>query len=261
MKTKFLAGACLASLMSAPALAQESLPETAAATEAAASDPAEIDEPAMASEVSRQDVGDGSAPAHKVTVYLEAGPSVLLTELEGEIDDLLLEDNISLNAITVRGGLELSEFLSFEADLAVGVSGENINESVSIYEIDGTFKGDVRLNYLAGLYVKGQFPLTDSGRIKAMARIGYVVSEIEANGVITAELSEPPAVEIFDTAFSLPSSYSATGAFAAERSGLVGGGGVELGLSERLYLRGEVTYYALENAPTVSATALLGYRF
>jgi hypothetical protein len=201
------------------------------------------------------------SPDQKWSAYLEAGPTVLLTELEGEIDDLLVEDNTSLHALSVRGGVDVSQYLSIEADLALGTSGENLNESASINGIGGSFAGEVELKYLTGLYLKGHVPLTKSERVEAFARVGYVVSEIQANGTVTAVLDEPPTITIFDVPFTIPGSYTKTGTYSAERSGPVVGGGVELDFSDKFYLRGEATYYGLENAPTVGLTATVGYRF
>ena len=195
------------------------------------------------------------------TTYLEIGPTVFLTELEGEIDDLLLEDNISLNAISLRGGVNVTEYLSIEADLALGTSGENLNETVSLYGVDGSFDGEVKIKYLSGIFAKGKIPLSQSGNIQAFARAGYVVSEIEASGDISVDLDSPPAIIILDTPFTVPGSYSVSGSYTAERSGPVGGGGIEFDVADNLFLRGEATYFGLENAPTVAATATIGFRF
>ena len=223
MKGYLVCGVCLAAFLAAPAGAQES--------------------------------------AFAGHAYVEVGPTVLLTELEGELDDLLLEDNISLNAITLRGGVGISEYLAIEADIALGTSGENLDETVSVYGIDGGFNGDVDVNYIAGVYLRGHIPVTEDGRLKLFARAGYVTSEIQASGTVTAELDEAPTFTFFDTEFTLPGSYSATRTFTAERSGPVGGGGVEYQLTDTLFIRGEGTYYGLEDAPTVAGTLTVGYRF
>ena len=193
--------------------------------------------------------------------YLEVGPTLLLTELEGEIDDLLLEDNVSLNAVSLRGGVGISEYLAIEADIAIGASGETLDETVSVYGIEGEFNGDVDVNYIAGVYVRGHVPVTDDGRLRLLARAGFVTSEIQASGTVTAELDEAPTFTFFDTEFTLPGSYSATGTYTAERSGLVGGGGVEYQLNHAFFIRGEATYFGLEDAPTVAGTLTVGHRF
>ena len=208
-----------------------------------------------------QIVMPASAQSATSSAYLELGPTVLLTELEGEIDDLLLEDNVSINMITARGGVNVTENLSIEADFSVGTSGENLNESVSLYDVDGAFSGEIKVNYLAGIYAKGHVPLTENNKIRAFARVGYVVSELEASGKITAEVENPPTIVIFDTPYTIPGSYELSGTYTAERDGLVGGGGIEIDFTERLYLRAEATYFALENAPTFGAALALGLKF
>lgn len=179
--------------------------------------------------------------------YAGAGVTTLLTDIEGPLETLEVEDNVSFNAFTIRGGFDLDEHFSLEAESSWGISGEGLDESVPVSNTSGSFEGDVNLTYLVGVFGKGAVALTPDDRLKTFARIGYMYGEVQAEGTVSTTILDVPV--------------GASVTLTEQSDGPVFGAGLSYDIAKNVTLRGEGTYIGLENFPTMAYTLTLGVSF
>ena len=189
-----------------------------------------------------------AAPEHEApTFYVAAGITTLLADIEGPLETLTVEDEVSFNAVTIRGGVDLDDYFAIEVESSVGVSDDGLNESIPVANTSGGFTGDVQLNYMVGVFGKGAFPIANDKRFQGLVRLGYMYGEVEAKGNISS------------TVLGVPVEASAS--LKQQSDGPVVGAGLSYALSGRTTLRGEATYIGLENTPTMAYSLTLGLKF
>jgi len=114
----------------------------------------------------------------KKTILLSTGAAILLASAASAQDSkwnlgagytFLDTDVAELNAFNVRGDYALTDYLSAEGELIVGLGNEDI--------VLGNASGDLSLDYGFGLYAKASFPLNET--ISAFGRVGYVYHEYD----------------------------------------------------------------------------------
>ncbi|MEM1147627.1 MAG: porin family protein [Pseudomonadota bacterium] len=106
-------------------------------------------------------------------------------------------DDATINALTLRGGVELHPLLGAEFETSYGLGAEEIDES------DGA---EVELETQFAGFVVGRYPLTR--RLDVLGRVGYSVGELQTS---TAGLSSDAETDGF--AFGLGSEYMITDNF------------------------------------------------
>ncbi|MED5547748.1 MAG: porin family protein [Pseudomonadota bacterium] len=87
-------------------------------------------------------------------------------------------ENFDLGAATIRGGYDFNRYLGVEAQLDIGIDGDDANacpvDAVCIAAIS-----TLDLEYSVGAFAVGRVPLTDS--FSVFGRLGYVTTEFDAN--------------------------------------------------------------------------------
>lgn len=181
----------------------------------------------------------------KTGPYIQGGYSYLELEPDG------INDGVGTSAITARGGWQITPMFGIEADITSGIDdGEfDYNVDEDNFEIDRNNDGDlddiiaessdIGLNYLIGAYGTAQVPITD--RLGVHARAGYAYIDLDATVPLVGDAL---AVNVEDSA-----------------SGPAVGAGLTFDVTESLELRGDYTYYSLEDTDTHAGAVVLGYKF
>ncbi|ACT59934.1 porin family protein [Hirschia baltica] len=177
--------------------------------------------------------------------YVQGGYSYLELEPDG------IADGVGTSAFTARTGWQITPMFGVEADLTSGVDdGEfDYNVDEDDFEIDRNNDGDlddiiaessdIGLNYLIGAYGTAQIPIND--RLGVHARAGYAYIDLDATVPVVGNVA---AVNVEDSA-----------------SGPAVGAGLTFDMTESLELRGDYTYYSLEDTDTHAGSVVLGYKF
>lgn len=185
-----------------------------------------------------------TANAQDTGFYVEGGYQYLDIKPDGA------ESGVDTNGIAGRAGYKFNNFLSLEGELATGVDdGEfdyNVDEDEFNFDdnLDGDLtdviaaSGDVGLNYLTGIYGKAEIPLTE--RLGAYARAGYAYVDLDASLVTPGGTT----INVEDSA-----------------DGPAFGAGMNFDLTDKLYLKGDYTYYSFDTTDTSGVMLGLGYKF
>ena len=186
----------------------------------------------------------GAAYAQDNGFYAEGGYQYLEIEPDGT------DDGVDTNAIGARLGYQFNSIFSLEGELASGIDdGEfDYNVDEDSFDLDdnndGDFNdliaasGDIGLNYLVGIYGKAEIPVTE--RLGAYARAGYAYVDLDAsvmtpggNTINVEDSEEGPAF----------------------------GAGLSYDLTDKVYLKGDYTYYSFEDTDTNGVMVGVGYKF
>jgi outer membrane immunogenic protein len=185
-----------------------------------------------------------SAQAQESGLYLEGGYQYLDIKPDGA------ESGVDTNGIAARAGYKFNNVFSLEGELATGIDdGEfdyNVDEDQFNFDDnnDGDLNdiiaasGDIGLNYLTGIYGKAEIPLTD--RIGAYARAGYAYVDLDASLITPGGQT----INVEDSA-----------------DGPAFGAGMNFDLTDKMYLKGDYTYYSFDNTDTSGVMLGLGYKF
>lgn len=185
-----------------------------------------------------------TANAQDTGFYVEGGYQYLDIKPDGA------ESGVDTNGIAGRAGYKFNNFLSLEGELATGIDdGEfdyNVDEDEFNFDdnLDGDLtdiiaaSGDVGLNYLTGIYGKAELPLTE--RLGAYARAGYAYVDLDASLVTPGGT----VINVEDSA-----------------DGPAFGAGLDFDLTDKLYLKGDYTYYSFDSTDTSGVMLGLGYKF
>jgi len=161
------------------------------------------------------------------------------------------DSGVDSSAITGRVGYQFTPTCSVEGDLSTGIDdGEfDFNVDEDDFEFDDNddgdlddiiaASGDIGLNYLLGVY--GRFSVPVGDRFDVMARGGYAYVDLDA------ELTTPGGTDIASVEDSA--------------DGFSGGVGAAFDLTESIELRGDYTYFDLEDTDTNTFTVAVGYKF
>lgn len=186
----------------------------------------------------------GAAYAQDTGFYAEGGYQYLDIQPDGA------EQGVDTNAIGARLGYKFTPMFSLEGELASGVDdGEfdyNVDEdSFNLDDNnDGDFNdliaasGDIGLNYLVGIYGKAEVPLTE--RLDVYARAGYAYVDLDAS--VTTPFGN--SINVEDSA-----------------DGPAIGAGLSYDLTDKVYLKGDYTYYSFEDTDTNGVMLGVGYKF
>jgi opacity protein-like surface antigen len=184
------------------------------------------------------------AHAQDTGFYLEGGYQYLDIKPDGA------GSGADTNAIAARAGVKLNSYFSIESELSTGIQDGDFDFNTDEDEFnfddnnDGDLgdviaaSGDLGLNYLVGLYGKAELALTE--RLGAYARAGYAYVDLDA-------LLETPGglnINVEDSA-----------------DGPAFGAGLQYGLTDSLYLKGDYTYYSFDNTDTSGAMLGVGWQF
>jgi len=185
-----------------------------------------------------------TAQAQESGVYLEGGYQYLDIKPDGA------DSGVDTNGIGVRAGYKFNNYLSLEGELATGIDDGEFDYNVDEDEFnfddnnDGDLNdviaasGDVGLNYLTGLYGKAEVPLTE--RLGAYARAGYAYVDLDASVMTPGGQS----INVEDSA-----------------DGPAVGVGLDFDLTDKLYLKGDYTYYSFDHTDTSGVLLGVGYKF
>jgi len=177
--------------------------------------------------------------------YAQGGYTYLDIEPDGA------DSGVDSSAITGRVGYQFTPMFSVEGDLSTGIDdGEfDFNVDEDDFEFDDNddgdlddiiaASGDIGLNYLLGVY--GRFSVPVGDRFDVMARGGYAYVDLDA------ELTTPGGTDIASVEDSA--------------DGFSGGVGAAFDLTESIELRGDYTYFDLEDTDTNTFTVAVGYKF
>lgn len=94
------------------------------------------------------------------------------------------DEDVTLNALGVRGGIEIAENIEFEGELLFGVGDD---------DIDGISPGvdaSVELNYSVAVYGKYEFDVADNFDVFGRVGVGYLEAEASAGGASDSEGEE-----------------------------------------------------------------------
>ena len=186
----------------------------------------------------------GAAYAQDNGFYVEGGYQYLNSEPEGA------DDGVDTDAIGARLGYQFTPHFSVEGELASGIDdGEfDYNVDEDTFDLDdnndGDFNdliaasGDIGLNYLVGIYGKAEVPITE--RLDAYARAGYAYVDLDASVATPGGT----AINIEDSA-----------------DGPAFGAGLSFDLTDKVYLKGDYTYYDFEDTETSGVMVGVGYKF
>ncbi|MEX1252203.1 MAG: porin family protein [Hyphomonas sp.] len=185
-----------------------------------------------------------SAQAQDTGLYLEGGYQYLDVKPDGA------ESGVDTNAIAVRAGWKFNPNFSIETELATGIEDGDFDFNTDEDEFnfddnnDGDLgdviaaSGDLGLNYLVGAYGKVNLPLTE--RLGAYARAGYAYIDLNASLVTPGGLD----INVEDSA-----------------DGPAFGAGMQYGLTDTLYLKGDYTYYSFDSTDTSGVMLGVGLKF
>ena len=88
--------------------------------------------------------------------------------VEGGYSHYMFDDpDVDLGAIQARGGIQFNEYFSTEAEVAIGVVDDDVAGA------------DVELNWQAGAFVRGRYPVNE--QLSVHARVGYTHAQAEAS--------------------------------------------------------------------------------
>jgi opacity protein-like surface antigen len=187
----------------------------------------------------------GAAAAQDNGFYVEGGYQYLDIEPDGA------DSGVDTDAIGARLGYKFNPVFSIEGELASGIDdGEfDYNVDEDSFDLDdnndGDFNdliaasGDIGLNYLVGLYGKAEVPLTD--RLDVYGRAGYAYVDLDAS-------------------IQTPGGSTLTTVEDSEE-GPAFGAGVSYDLTDKVYLKGDYTYYSFEDTDTNGVMVGVGYKF
>lgn len=185
-----------------------------------------------------------SAHAQDTGFYLEGGYQYFDIKPDGS------DSGVDTNGIAARAGVKLNPYFSIESELATGIQDGDFDFNTDEDEFnfddnnDGDLgdviaaSGDLGLNYLVGLYGKAELPLTE--RLGAYARAGYAYVDLDAS-------LETPGGHNINVEDSV--------------DGPAFGAGLQYGLTDNLYLKGDYTYYSFDNTDTSGAMLGVGWKF
>ena len=185
------------------------------------------------------------AQESKTGPYIEGGYQYLHIEPDGA------SSGVESDGIGARAGYKFSPHFSVEGEIATGVDDGEFDYNVDEDEFnfddnnDGDFEdviaasGDMQLNYLVGIYGKAEMPVTD--RLNAYARAGYAYVDIDA------ELQTPGGNTI------------ATIADSADGPAI--GAGLSYDVTDKVYVKGDYTYYDFDETDTEGVMVGVGYKF
>lgn len=185
-----------------------------------------------------------AAHAQDTGLYVEGGYQYLDVKPDGA------ESGVDTNGIAARAGWKFNPNFSIETELATGIEDGDFDFNTDEDEFnfddnnDGDLSdviaasGDLGLNYLVGAYGKVNLPLTE--RLGAYARAGYAYIDLDAS------LQTPGGLDINveDSA-----------------DGPAFGAGMEYGLTDNLYLKGDYTYYSFDSTDTSGVMLGVGLKF
>lgn len=185
-----------------------------------------------------------AAYAQDTGLYVEGGYQYLDVKPDGA------ESGVDTNGIAARAGWKFNPNFSIETELATGIEDGDFDFNTDEDEFnfddnnDGDLSdviaasGDLGLNYLVGAYGKVNLPLTE--RLGAYARAGYAYIDLDAS------LQTPGGLDINveDSA-----------------DGPAFGAGMEYGLTDNLYLKGDYTYYSFDSTDTSGVMLGVGLKF
>jgi outer membrane immunogenic protein len=185
-----------------------------------------------------------AAHAQDTGLYLEGGYQYLDVKPDGA------ESGVDTNGIAARAGWKFNPNFSIETELATGIEDGDFDFNTDEDEFnfddnnDGDLgdviaaSGDLGLNYLVGAYGKVNLPLTE--RLDAYARAGYAYIDLDAS------LQTPGGLDINveDSA-----------------DGPAFGAGMQYGLTDNLYLKGDYTYYSFDSTDTSGVMLGVGLKF
>jgi outer membrane immunogenic protein len=185
-----------------------------------------------------------TAYAQDTGLYVEGGYQYLDIKPDGA------ESGVDTNGIAARAGWKFNPNFSIETELATGIEDGDFDFNTDEDEFnfddnnDGDLgdviaaSGDLGLNYLVGAYGKVNLPLTE--RLDAYARAGYAYVDLDASLVTPGG----QVINVEDSA-----------------DGPAFGAGMEYGLTENVYLKGDYTYYSFDNTDTSGVMLGVGLKF
>jgi len=185
-----------------------------------------------------------AAHAQDTGFYTEGGYQYLDIKPDGA------DSGVDTNGIALRSGYRFNNVISLEGELATGIDDGEFDYNVDEDEFnfddnnDGDLNdviaasGDIGLNYLAGLYGKAEVPLTE--RLGAYARAGYAYVDLDA----TIATPGGQMINVEDSA-----------------DGPAFGAGLNFDLNDKVYLKGDYTYYSFDNTDTSGVMLGVGYKF
>ncbi len=185
-----------------------------------------------------------SAHAQDAGLYLEGGYQYLDVKPDGA------ESGVDTNGIAARAGWKFNPNFSIETELATGIEDGDFDFNTDEDQFnfddnnDGDLSdviaasGDLGLNYLVGAYGKVNLPLTE--RLDAYARAGYAYIDLDASLVTPGGLD----INVEDSA-----------------DGPAFGAGMQYGLTDNLYLKGDYTYYSFDSTDTSGVMLGVGLKF
>ncbi|WP_291202489.1 porin family protein [Hyphomonas sp.] len=177
-------------------------------------------------------------------LYLEGGYQYLDVKPDGA------ESGVDTNGIAARAGWTFNPNFSIEAELATGIEDGDFDFNTDEDEFnfddnnDGDLSdviaasGDLGLNYLVGAYGKVALPLTE--RLGAYARAGYAYIDLDAS------LQTPGGLDI---------------SVEDSADGPAFGAGMQYGLTDNLYLKGDYTYYSFDSTDTSGVMLGIGFKY
>ena len=175
-------------------------------------------------------VAVSSPAAFAEDFYVEGGVAVLQTDESYPKSDWVFE------SLYVRGGYQVNDFLSLEAELTKGFGSEAYTEQTrALGPPDNTYSVDVDLEGMAGAFAKVDLPMTE--RFSPFFRVGYVTADIDYDAEIGG------------------------GDYTQNDNGVAIGIGSTFDLYDNLYVRGDYTRIEAGDIEANHASLGLGLRF
>jgi len=179
-----------------------------------------------------------ATPAIADGFYVDGGISLIAVDGDDLIDPVIDPQFESLGA---HFGVDVSKHFSVEGEAIIGLNSEYAIGRASTIDLGGDpaqfrwtdFTTESSLNYVVGAYARGNFPVTT--KLNVFGRLGYAQVELDQNTRVRSTVSNSD---------DEPVAYSVSN-ISVER-GPAFGAGVTYDLTDKIYVRGDLTRYDID---------------
>jgi len=177
-------------------------------------------------------------PAFADGFYIDGGISLIAVDGDDLIDPVIDPQFESLGA---HFGVDVSKHFSVEGEAIIGLNSEYAIGWGSTIDLGGDpaqyrwtdFRTDTSLNYIVGAYARADFPITS--KLNVFGRLGYAQVELDQNTRVRSAVSNNEEELVV---------YSVSN-ISVER-GPAFGAGATYDLTDKIYVRGDLTRYDID---------------
>jgi len=193
-------------------------------------------------------------PALADGFYVDGGVSHITVEGNDLISPL--NDNPDFDSLGAHFGYDLSKNFSIEGEAIIGLDNYSSAVQTSTTDLGGDpaqvrqsdYSVESSLSHIVGAYVRGSAPVTSKLNVFGRLGVAYVKMDRTSNSFVSISNSDEAP-----TTGSLSTSYSDFGAAF--------GAGTTYDLTDKIYLRGDLTRYDLPDGDVDNMMIGAGIRF